>query len=395
MPNCKSVYEPKEDSTMLEKYVRQYAKGSVLDIGTGSGLQAITAAHNNNVSSVIAIDIQKETIEYCKKNIKNKKITFLVSDLFQILENNRKLRKKFDAIIFNPPYLPDELKLKDLTIEGGKKGYETLEKFINKVNNYLKPNGVVLIIFSSLTKKEKIIEFVESNLLEFKLLEKQNFFFEDLYIYLIKKSPMLMTLENKNIQNIRYFTKGKRGYIFVGNINNKKVAIKIKNPKSKAIARIENEIEFLKILNKKNIGPKLLFSDNNFLAYEFVDGISFQQYLENNNKKSIIKIIKNIFRQLFELDKLKINKEEMSHPQKHILVNNKNRPVLLDFERCRYTAKPGNVTQFSDFLTSKKVISALKEKKIVIDKTKIINLARIYKKNQSKGNFDRIVFKIK
>ncbi|MBI2659492.1 hypothetical protein HYX05_05335, partial [Candidatus Woesearchaeota archaeon] len=41
MVSCKSVYEPREDSTMLERYVREYAKGKVLDVGTGSGIQAI------------------------------------------------------------------------------------------------------------------------------------------------------------------------------------------------------------------------------------------------------------------------------------------------------------------------------------------------------------------
>ena len=61
MVNCKSPYEPREDSTSLEAYVRQYAKGSVLDMGTGSGIQAITAAHNSNVSSVLATDVQEDT----------------------------------------------------------------------------------------------------------------------------------------------------------------------------------------------------------------------------------------------------------------------------------------------------------------------------------------------
>ena len=191
MTNCNSVYEPREDSTLLEKYVRQYAKGSVLDVGTGSGIQAITAAHNPKVKAVIALDIQKETIEYCKRNIINKKIKFFVSDLFEIFKKKDKLRKKFDTIIFNPPYLPSELKVKDLTIEGGKRGYEVIERFFNDVNDFLKVDGIILIVFSSLTKKEKVDEFIRHYLLEFELLEKQHYFFEDLYVYLIKKSAIL------------------------------------------------------------------------------------------------------------------------------------------------------------------------------------------------------------
>src|SRR3989338_3883908 len=159
MQSCKSVYEPREDSTMLEKHVRKYARGNVLDVGTGSGIQAIAAAQCRNVKSVLATDIQKGVIEYCRKNIKNKKIRFIQSDLFE------KVKGRFDTIIFNPPYLPQELKLKDLTIEAGKKGYEVIENFLNDVNSFLKPGGIVLLVFSSLTKKGKVEEFIKNNFL--------------------------------------------------------------------------------------------------------------------------------------------------------------------------------------------------------------------------------------
>ncbi|MAE43108.1 hypothetical protein CMO93_05005 [Candidatus Woesearchaeota archaeon] len=400
------MYKPREDSKLLEHYVRQYAKGSVLDIGTGSGIQAIAASKNKKVNSVLALDIQKDTIEHCKKNIVNKKIKFIISDLFEIF-NNKLKNKKWDTIIFNPPYLPEDIKVKDLTLDGGKKGYEVLERFLNEVNNYLKKDGIVLIIFSSLTKKDKIDEFIEKNLLEFELLKKKHIFFEDLYVYLIKKSQILKKLENKKIENIRYFTKGKRGFIFIGYnagkskisgtnfVGNKKIAIKIKNPKSKAISRVENEIKYLKLLNKKSIGPKLLFYDKDFLAYEFIEGIFFLDYIKNNNRKSIIKIIKDIFSQLFILDKLNINKEEMSHPDKHILIDKNNFPILIDFERAHYAVKPGNVTQFCDYLMSKTINSLLENNKIEINNKKIIEKAKQYKKKQGKENFNKIIREIK
>ena len=37
------VYEPSEDSYLLEKYVKEFSKGLVLDIGTGTGIQAKAA----------------------------------------------------------------------------------------------------------------------------------------------------------------------------------------------------------------------------------------------------------------------------------------------------------------------------------------------------------------
>ena len=384
MSSCKSVYEPREDSTMLEHHVRQHAKGNVLEVGTGSGIQAIAAAQNKNVASVLATDIQKGVIEYCKKCIKNKKIKFLQSDLF------KNIKGTFDTIIFNPPYLPQELKLKDLTIEAGKKGYEVIERFLDNVNKFLKSDGIILITFSSLTKKEKIEEFIKNNLLDFEELEKTHIFFEDIYVYLLRKSIFLRKLEDKGISNVRYLAKGHRGLLFTGFYHSKKISIKTKNPQSKAIGRINNETKWLKKLNKCNIGPRLIFIDDDYFVYDFIDGDFIIDYIKKSNKNYIKKIIKNIFNQLFLLDKLKIDKEEMHHPIKHIIVN-KNKPYIIDFERVHFSQNPKNVTQFCQFLISGYLNKLLKNKGININKNNLIQLAKIYKNNQSSKNFKKII----
>jgi predicted Ser/Thr protein kinase len=305
---------------------------------------------------------------------------------------NKKLKNfKFDTIIFNPPYLPKDVKLKDLTVEGGKKGYEVLERFFNDVNDYLKPEGIILIVFSSLTKKDKVNEFIKNSLMEFKQLSKKHIFFEDLFAYLVKKSNLLKKFEKRGIKNIKYFTKGHRGILFTGILNNKKIVIKVNNPKSKAVNRILNEINNLKILNEKGIGPNLIFENNEYFVYEYIDGDFILDYFKNNNKKIIKKIIKDIFKQLFTLDKLKVNKEEMSHPVKHILINENNKVYLIDFERCHKTLKPKNVTQFCDFLISDYVKKILNQKGIKINKNRIIQSAKNYKKNQTDKNLNKIL----
>ncbi len=380
------IYKPREDSRLLAKQVRKHAFGLVLDIGTGSAIQALEAAKKKNIKKVIAVDIQKEVIEHCKKNINNKKISFLESDLFS------KINKKFNTIIFNPPYLPEDLRLKDLTLDGGKKGYEVIERFLNDVNNYLKPNGIILTVFSSLTKKDKIDGFIEKNLLKYKELDKKHIFFEDLYVYQIKKSELLKKLEKK-IKDINYFTKGHRGILFTGNYKNKKIVVKAKLPESKAVGRIQNEIKYLRILNKKNIGPRLLFYNKDFLVYEFVEGSFIVDYIKDNDKNKIIKVLKNVFNQLYIIDKLMVDKEEMHHPLKHVIIGKKitlldakkskisgisktAKAVLIDFERCHKTKKPKNVTQFGDFISSRYVSSILKNKKIKINKKRMIELAK-------------------
>ena len=95
---------------------------------------------------------------------------------------------------------------------------------------------------------------------------------------------------------------------------------------------------------------------------------------------------------MFLLDSLKVDKEEMHHPLKHIIVS-ENKPCLLDFERAHYSQNPKNVTQFCQFLMSGHANEILKKKDIAIDRSKLIRLAKIYKNRQNIKNFKNI-FKI-
>ena len=181
------------------------------------------------------------------------------------------------------------------------------------------------------------------------------------------------------------FAKGKRGIIYKKGL----VITKVKNPKSKARARIKNEASYLRLLNKHEIGPKLISFKNNKLKYRFVKGIYIIDYIKKSNKKKIIKILKNVLKQCFILDKLKINKLEMNRPIKHIIIDKKT--VLIDFERCYKTDKPKNVTQFIQFIISNNLKNILIKKKIKINRKKIIKLAKNYKKNINKTNFKKIL----
>lgn len=380
----KAYYEPAEDTFLLLEQVKKHASGRVLELGTGSGILAIEAAKHS--SSVLATDINPAAIKAAgqsaaSQNLKN--IRFRKSDLFKNVSG------KFDTIIFNPPYLPQDKGIEDGSIYGGKQGYEVIEEFLDQVNNYLRDDGIILLLFSSLTKKNKVDEIIRDNLLESVLLSSQHLFFEELYVYLIKKSVVLKKI-NKKIKNLSLLAKGHRGYVYTGILNTRKVAIKLRNPTSTSPARIQIEAQFLKKLNKKNIGPKLIFWGGDYLIMEYIEGTPILQYLSTRPKKNIIQIIKKIFLELYTLDTLHINKEEMHHPPKHILIRN-SKPVLIDFERARYSEKARNITQFCQFLTSSRVVEILNKNKIHLEKRYMMVAAREYSRNSTKENLEQII----
>ena len=84
-----------------------------------------------------------------------------------------------------------------------------------------------------------------------------------------------------------------------------------------------------------------------------------------------------------------VNKQEMTHPHKHIIIRD-NVPYLIDFERCRYTEDPKNITQFLQFITSMQVTLHLEKKGIHLNKEIFQKLAKRYKEERSKKVFDEI-----
>ncbi len=164
------IYEPAEDSYLLQKQVEKFTeKGmDVLDMGTGSGIQASTAKKQE--ANITAADINPE----CVAKVNKLGIKAIQSDLFENVGG------KFDLIIFNPPYLPeDPLEPEDskLITTGGKTGSETLNRFLKKAKAYLKKDGKILIVVSSLTKE------IDKQNFKFKILAKEKIDFEILIVY--------------------------------------------------------------------------------------------------------------------------------------------------------------------------------------------------------------------
>ncbi len=378
------IYEPAEDSYLLAEAVAKHVFGKVLDMGTGSGIQAATALKNSNVKAVTAVDVNEKCGDVVKKI--SSEIKFIQSNLFSKVP-----KQKFDTIIFNPPYLPQDEGIDDPALYGGKKGYEVTEHFLGQCDSYLAKDGIILLLFSNFTNRRKIDEIIESNCLNKELIDEKKLpMMETLFVYKITKSPLMTELERQKIAKIRKFATGNRGVIYTGILGKKKVAIKAVAERSPVKDSIKNEMKWLKLLNRHKIGVKLVSISDNHFVYEFVDGNFILDFIDKSAKKGIITVLKAVLRQCRKLDELGVNKLEMGHPQRHIIIKS-SKPVLLDFERCKNTENPKNVTQFCQFLMSGQVQEMLSQKKILIDKSELLNAAKDYKTNFRKIDFEKLI----
>ena len=80
----------------------------ILELGTGSGILAVSIAKELGSCSILATDISSKKIDVARHNARLHKVeaptTFLVGDLYHPL-TTRAEKDKFDCIVFNPPYL--------------------------------------------------------------------------------------------------------------------------------------------------------------------------------------------------------------------------------------------------------------------------------------------------
>lgn len=171
-----TVYCPREDSELLAKAIEEMnLQGkNVLEVGCGSGLLSVLMAKNGAV--VTSADINPDAVEAAKNNAvkNNAKITAFVSDMFE------NITEKFDLIVFNPPYLPDDDN--ELTYSGGETGREVIEKFICDVKRFLNNDGIVLMVISSLTGEREVLNIFVSVGLKTTVLRRQKIPWEELIV---------------------------------------------------------------------------------------------------------------------------------------------------------------------------------------------------------------------
>jgi len=151
-------FETEELVTLTQRRLansgKRSAVKSLLDIGTGSGAIAVALADIFLQAKIVATDISKDALEVAKININRynfqDRINLYQTDLFDNLENN-----VFDLIISNPPYIPEHEieKLSPmvknheprLALDGGKQGFEIIEKIIRQAKDWLRPNGLLAL----------------------------------------------------------------------------------------------------------------------------------------------------------------------------------------------------------------------------------------------------------
>jgi len=159
----KNVLIPRPETESLTKktneLIKKYFKNEnikVLEIGTGSGVIAITLKKQNNNYEVTATDISKKALKVAKKNQRNQQVDIKLINT-DIAKN---IKNKYDVLISNPPYIPKNSK----TVE------EQVIKHEPHLALFAEENG---LYFYKRILKETKNNLNETNIIAFEIGENQ------------------------------------------------------------------------------------------------------------------------------------------------------------------------------------------------------------------------------
>lgn len=154
-----AVLIPRPETELLVEAVVEAVKGRTeitgVDVGTGSGIIAISLAKLLHGSSWYAIDISPEALGVAEANAVQlgveQQIRFLKGDLLEPVAGSG---VSFDLIVSNPPYIPSaeigslqpEVRQEPLlALDGGPDGLDLYRKLLPQARKLLKDDGIIAV----------------------------------------------------------------------------------------------------------------------------------------------------------------------------------------------------------------------------------------------------------
>lgn len=177
-------------NNLINKHFKD-KKVKVLDIGTGSGIIAITLNKLNKNLQITATDISTKALKVAKKNQKKHQtnIEFIHTDLY------KNIKDKFDIIISNPPYIEENSKkienqvLKNephIALFGGKDGLDYYRNILKNIRQVINENHIIAFEIGE-NQGKKIEKLIKKQFPNDKVIIKKDYNKFDRYVYSINQ----------------------------------------------------------------------------------------------------------------------------------------------------------------------------------------------------------------
>ncbi len=145
-------------SKLMARSFQVRPEDAVLDMGTGSGVLAVTAGRT--ARRVVAVDVNPAAVRCARENVARNgladRVEVLEGDLFAPLPTG----ELFDLILFTPPYFEGALRrpFDHALYDPGK---VLARRFLEEADRWLSPGGRVLMVYSSLAEPGRVLRIAE------------------------------------------------------------------------------------------------------------------------------------------------------------------------------------------------------------------------------------------
>ena len=164
------MYIPSDDTFLLADCIKQYRGRWALEIGVGSGV--LLNLLEKNFAHVAGSDIDLRALQHCRGRSGAMLVCCDAASAFA---------GRFDLIVSNPPYLPDDV-IKDVTVHGGPAGIETTIHFIESALPLLARGGRMLFVVSSLADSFALDQLIKEKKMGKKVVKEKKLFYETLAV---------------------------------------------------------------------------------------------------------------------------------------------------------------------------------------------------------------------
>ena len=137
---------------LISNFESQIANPRILDVGTGSGVIALSLAASFPEAEILAADISDDALALAQENAARidlvKRVQFLKSNLLQNVD------RPFDLVVANLPYISTEarhalsrevLHDPETALFAGPQGNELLRELIQQAPRHLRPGGLLAL----------------------------------------------------------------------------------------------------------------------------------------------------------------------------------------------------------------------------------------------------------
>jgi release factor glutamine methyltransferase len=181
------VFNPKSfiTSKFMARHLRFGPQDSVLDMGTGSGILAVTAGRS--ARRVVAVDVNPAAVRCARRNVARSglagRVEVLEGDLFAPLAPG----ERFDVVLFTPPYFEGALRqpFDHAIYDPGK---ALAGRFLAGVAERLAPGGYVLMVYSSLAAPEEVLRTAEALGWRWSVVARKRKLLETFTIYRLERA---------------------------------------------------------------------------------------------------------------------------------------------------------------------------------------------------------------